>query len=203
MSAASRATACNRLTRGVDFVAGQSAPRKHNQTEEGDGSVQPQRSWRGDGHPDTRRPGARNPSASAFSKIIAGELPGRFVWRDSTAVAFLSIAPIAPGHTLVVPRSEFDQWTDADPAVLAHCTTVAQHIGQAVKLSWNAPRAGLIIAGFEVAHLHLHVFPAWHLQNFTFAGADQKPNPDALDESACRIRCALREIGHRDTVPAQ
>jgi diadenosine tetraphosphate (Ap4A) HIT family hydrolase len=203
MSAVSRYTARSQLVRGVDSVAEQGTPCQCNQAEEGDRSVQPQRPWRGDGHPDTRPPGARNPSTSVFSKIIAGELPGRFVWHDSTAVAFLSIAPIAPGHTLVVPRCEFDQWTDADPAVLTHCTTVAHHIGQAVKLIWNAPRAGLIIAGFEVAHLHLHVFPAWHLQNFTFAGADQKPNPDALDESAERIRCALREIGHRDTVPVQ
>jgi diadenosine tetraphosphate (Ap4A) HIT family hydrolase len=140
---------------------------------------------------------------SVFSKIIAGALPGRFVWQDLSAVAFLSNAPIAPGHTLVVPRREFDQWTDTDPALLTHCTIVARHIGQAVKLAWSAPRAGLIIAGFEIAHLQLHVFPAWHLQNFTFGAANRHPNPNALDESAERIRRALREIGHRDHVPAQ
>jgi diadenosine tetraphosphate (Ap4A) HIT family hydrolase len=163
--------------------------------------VEPQRSWSNTTAADLL--GLREPVTSVFSKIIAGELPGRFVWHDSTTVAFLSVAPISPGHTLVVPRREFDQWTDADPRVLAHCTTVAHHIGQAVKLAWHAPRAGLIIAGFEVAHLHMHVFPAWHLQNFTFGGADQNPNPDALDESAERIRCALRQIGYHCAVPAQ
>ena len=50
--------------------------------------------------------------ASVFSKIIAGELPGRFVWQDPEVVAFLTIAPVAQGHTLVVPRAEVDRWTD-------------------------------------------------------------------------------------------
>ena len=50
--------------------------------------------------------------ASIFTKIIQGELPGHFVWKDDRAVAFLSIAPLKPGHTLVVPRAEVDHWSD-------------------------------------------------------------------------------------------
>ena len=55
---------------------------------------------------------------SIFSRIIAGELPGRFVWRDDVCVAFLSIAPLRAGHTLVVPIEEVDQWLDLSPATL-------------------------------------------------------------------------------------
>jgi diadenosine tetraphosphate (Ap4A) HIT family hydrolase len=138
---------------------------------------------------------------TVFSMIIAGELPGRFVWQDEQAVAFLSIAPIAPGHTLVVPRQEVDQWTDAEPGLLTHCTEVAQHIGQAVKQAWNAPRAGLLIAGFEVAHLHLHVFPVWGLDGFDLANADPDPAPGALDQAAQQIRDALLAAGHGAGVP--
>ncbi|MFM8484143.1 MAG: HIT family protein, partial [Actinomycetota bacterium] len=58
--------------------------------------------------------------ATVFSRIIAGELPGTFVWDDASCVAFLSINPMAPGHTLVVPRQEVDHWVDADPALISH-----------------------------------------------------------------------------------
>jgi diadenosine tetraphosphate (Ap4A) HIT family hydrolase len=97
---------------------------------------------------------------SLFSKIIAGELPGEFVGQDERVVALLSIAPLRPGHTLVVPRQEVDQWTDAEPSLFSHCALVAQNIGSAVRKAWDAPRSGLVIAGFEIAHLHLHVFHA-------------------------------------------
>jgi histidine triad (HIT) family protein len=64
-----------------------------------------------------------------FSRIINGELPGRFVWKDDQAVAFLSIAPMMHGHSLVVPRAEIDHWIDMEPALTAHLFQVAQQIG--------------------------------------------------------------------------
>ncbi|GAA3452886.1 HIT family protein [Dactylosporangium matsuzakiense] len=132
--------------------------------------------------------------SSVFSKILAGELPGRFVWQNDDVAAFLSIAPLRPGHTLVVPRAEIDQWTDAEPELFGKCTAVAHTIGRAVRRAWDAPRAGLLIAGFEVPHVHLHVFPAWGMDDFDFARADQHPDPAALDEAAEKIRAALREL---------
>lgn len=126
-----------------------------------------------------------------FSRIIDRELPGRFVYEDDLVVGFLTIAPIRPGHTLVVPRAEIDQWTDADPDLLRHCTVIAQQIGRAVKTAFGAPRAALIIAGFEVEHLHLHVYPVWGLADFDFQRADQAATPADLDDAAARIRAAL------------
>ncbi|GAA4249511.1 HIT family protein [Dactylosporangium darangshiense] len=140
--------------------------------------------------------------ASVFTKILDGELPGRFVWQDDDVAAFLSIAPLSPGHTLVVPRREVDQWTTADEDLLARCTAVAQHIGKAVQRAWDAPRVGLVVAGFEVPHLHLHVFPSWGMADFDFGRADHHPDPAALDEAATRIRDALRALGHGAVVPA-
>jgi histidine triad (HIT) family protein len=128
--------------------------------------------------------------ATVFTRIINGELPGRFVYTDDLVVAFLSIMPLTEGHTLVVPRQEVDQWTDADEPLLHHCLDVARRIGNAAKQAFGAPRAGLVIAGLEVPHLHVHVFPAWSLEDFSFGRA--KPATDTeLDEAAERLRTAL------------
>ncbi|MEU3981753.1 HIT family protein [Streptomyces sp. NPDC026672] len=140
--------------------------------------------------------------STLFSRILDGELPARFVWQDPDVAAFLSIAPLTPGHTLVVPRQEVDQWTDADGAVLARCVTVAQAIGRGVRRAWDAPRAGLVIAGFEVPHLHVHVAPAWGMADFDFSRAQVEKDEAALDEAATRLRSALRELGFGEYVAA-
>jgi diadenosine tetraphosphate (Ap4A) HIT family hydrolase len=138
---------------------------------------------------------------SVFSRIIAGELPGRFVWRDADVVAFLSANPITPGHVLVVPVEEVDRWTDLDPARWAQVAAVSRTIGRSLVEVFDAPRAGQMIAGFEVPHVHVHVFPAWSIDGIGFADADLDPDPDALDEAAERIRARLRHDGHGDAVP--
>lgn len=138
---------------------------------------------------------------SVFSAIIAGQLPGRFVWEDDEFVAFLTIAPVTPGHTLVVPREEIDQWQDIDPDTFARLNGVAQKIGRAVREAWDAPRAGLLIAGLEVPHLHLHVFPAFTMGNFDISGADPNPTPESLDDAQAKIKKALRELGYGANVP--
>jgi histidine triad (HIT) family protein len=130
---------------------------------------------------------------SVFTRIINGELPARFVYTDDLVVAFLTIAPLTPGHTLVVPREEVDQWTDAAEPLLQHCLEVAQRIGNAAKQAFGAPRAGLIIAGLEVPHLHVHVFPAWRLDDFSFANAKQASEGE-LDQAAARLRVALDQL---------
>ena len=127
---------------------------------------------------------------TVFTRIINGELPARFVYTDDLAVAFLSIAPLTAGHTLVVPREEVDQWTDAAEPLLHHCLDVARRIGNAAKQAFGAPRAGLVIAGLEVPHLHVHVFPAWTLDNFSFTQAKQASD-DELDQAAARLHAAL------------
>ncbi len=82
------------------------------------------------------------PMATVFTKIINGELPGRFVYEDDDIVAFLTIAPITQGHTLVVPRAEIDQWQDVEPAAFNKVMDVSQLIGKAVCKAFDAVRAG-------------------------------------------------------------
>lgn len=133
---------------------------------------------------------------SLFTRIIRGEVPGRFVWRDERAVGFLTIAPLRPGHTLVVPIEEIDHWLDVPPDLMQHLTIVAQNIGQAVQRTFRPEKVGLMIAGLEVRHVHLHLVPIHSLGDLDFAKADTKATPAALDAAAERLRAALREAGH-------
>jgi histidine triad (HIT) family protein len=133
--------------------------------------------------------------ASIFTRIIDGELPGTFVWKDDRAVAFLSIAPMMPGHTLVVPRKEVDHWIDLDPELAAHLFQVAQWIGKAQQLEWNPVRVGVMIVGEEVPHTHLHVVPINSPNELSFAHVDPSPPPGSLDDAAQRMRARLRELG--------
>ncbi|MDQ1511409.1 MAG: hypothetical protein QOG50_3253 [Actinomycetota bacterium] len=134
-----------------------------------------------------------------FSRIIAGEIPGRFVWRDDQAVAFLSIEPMRPGHVLVVPRAEVDHWIDLEPELAGHLFTVAQQIGRAQQAEWNPRRVGVLIVGDEVPHVHIHVVPINAPGELSFAGVDRSPAPDALDDAAGRIRARLRAMGRTET----
>lgn len=142
--------------------------------------------------------------ATVFTRIMTGELPGHVVWQDPDVTAFLSIAPLRPGHTLIVPRREIDRWTDADDALLARCTTVAKAIGQGVMRAWDAPRAGLVIAGFEVPHMHIHVAPVWGTSDIDLSTAPQTKDRSVLEDTAELLRSALLELGYeqaRDAGP--
>lgn len=130
-----------------------------------------------------------------FTRIIDGELPGRFVWRDDDCVAFLSIAPLRAGHTLVVPRAEVDHWLDLPVDLTQHLTGVAHTIGRAQMQAFEPTRVGLIIAGLEVPHTHVHVVPIEAERDLNFANADIAAPADQLDDAAARLRAALRADG--------
>ena len=128
-----------------------------------------------------------------FTRIIEGELPGTFVWRDDVCVAFLSIAPLKTGHTLVVPRAEVDHWIDLDPEVNVHLMRVAQQIATAQQRAFSPERVGLMIAGLEVPHVHLHVVPIDGIHDLDFDNATPS-TAEALDDAAAQLRAALRDL---------
>jgi diadenosine tetraphosphate (Ap4A) HIT family hydrolase len=138
--------------------------------------------------------------ATVFTKIIEGEIPGRFVWRDDRAVGFLTIAPITPGHVLVVPIEEVDHWVDLDAELAAHLMRVAREVGRAQMRVFQPRRVGMIIAGLEVPHCHLHLVPINVEAELAFSRADHDPDPAALDDAADRLRGALRDLGHAERV---
>ena len=140
-----------------------------------------------------RLPVASETMSTVFSKIIAGEIPGRFVYRDETVAAFLTIEPVAYGHTLIVPVEEVDKWTDLAPELWAHMNEVAQAVGQAIVEEFDCQRAGYLIAGFEVPHAHIHVFPADDMSGYNLASAmkHDETDPEKMDAAAETLKQAV------------
>jgi histidine triad (HIT) family protein len=132
--------------------------------------------------------------ASIFTQIIEGTLPARFVWKDERCVAFLTVHPLRPGHTLIVPRAEIDHWLDLPPETVAHLMSVAQKLGRAIDRAFRPTKVGLMIAGLEVPHTHLHLIPIRELSDLNPANQDLNPNPADLDRVEEMIRAALRAI---------
>jgi histidine triad (HIT) family protein len=134
--------------------------------------------------------------ATLFTRIIDGEIPGRFVWSDEICVAFLTIGPRQLGHTMVVPRAEVDQWVDLPAEIAAHLFEVARLIGLAQREEFGARRIGLLIEGYEVPHAHVHVWPSLSPADFDLNNV-MSDVPDAdMDASAARLRSRLRAHGH-------
>ena len=132
---------------------------------------------------------------TVFTRIIQGEIPGTFVWRDELCVGFLSINPMAPGHVLVVPIEEVDHWIDAAPALAAHLFSVAHIIGRAQRAAFDCDRVGVIVAGYEVPHTHVHVIPTSSMAQLSFANAAASVTRGDLDSWAEAIRTQLRSVG--------
>ena len=135
-----------------------------------------------------------------FTRIIDGEIPARFVYSDSDCVAFLDVRPLARGHCLVVPRDALDQWTDLSSRRAAHLTEVAHGIGNVQKALLSPKRIGLMIAGFEVPHVHVHVVPMNSMADLDFSGADTTPDPEDLDRLRAQIAEGLAAAGHQGAV---
>jgi diadenosine tetraphosphate (Ap4A) HIT family hydrolase len=135
---------------------------------------------------------------SVFSRVISGDLPGRFVWRDPDCVAFLSIAPLRPGHVLVVPRREVDDWLDLDPALCAKVFDVSRRVAAGVAKAFPSRKVGVLVAGLEVPHVHVHLVPIDGLHDLDFDRQDRHPDPSAMDDAASRLRDALRALGHAE-----
>ena len=140
--------------------------------------------------------------ASIFTQIINGDMPGHFVWKDDVCVAMMTIAPLKPGHTLVIPRAEVDSWTDLEPDVMLHLTKVAHAIGRALDKAYQPEKVGLTILGLEVRHVHLHVSCIWKPTDLDFANADANASPETIAAEAVVVRDALRDLGYAEVVDA-
>ena len=133
-----------------------------------------------------------------FTRIIDGEIPGTFVQRDDRCVVFMSINPIARGHALVVPIEEVDHWIDAAPDLVAHLFEVTRVVGLAQQAAFRPQRIGVIVAGYEVPHAHIHVIPTNDMSEISFANAAAGVDRDDLERAAEAIRGELRAMGRSE-----
>jgi histidine triad (HIT) family protein len=131
---------------------------------------------------------------TVFTRIINRELPGRFVYEDEYCAAFLTIAPVTPGHTLVVTRREVDDWLELEPAernaLWAACATV----GRAIDKVYRPGKVAAMLIGLEVPHVHVHLIPINSESQLDLSKADPKTDPAALDEIAATLAAAV-ELG--------
>ena len=133
-----------------------------------------------------------------FTRIIEGELPGQFVWRDEQCVAFLSINPISDGHTLVVPRAEVDHWIDLEPELVTHLTLVARTIGRSMQKAFPSEKVGLLAVGLEVPHVHFHVLPIDRVSDVDFRNQRASVPGEELAAAATKLREQLSADGHEE-----
>ena len=126
-----------------------------------------------------------------FTRIIEGSIPGTFVYRDDQCVVFMSINPISNGHVLVVPIQEVDHWVDLPPALSAHLFAVSHRISLALQKAFPCERIGLIIAGYEIDHCHIHLIPTHSMADLNFANAAESVDRTTLESNAALIQANL------------
>ncbi|MDR0782128.1 MAG: HIT family protein [Pseudomonadales bacterium] len=138
--------------------------------------------------------------ASIFTRILAGELPGHFVWKDAQCFAIMTIQPIRQGHVILIPNEEVNHWDDVKPATAAHLMQVAQHIAKGIKAVIPCKRVGVSVIGLEVPHMHIHLMPIDTMADLDFTFAKPAATPD-LAATAAQIREALVARGHAEANP--
>ena len=126
-----------------------------------------------------------------FTRIIQGEIPGTFVYKDEACVAFMSINPMADGHVLVIPRDEVDHWVDLSQYIASHLFEVSHRISRALSVAFPCEKVGLIIAGYEVNHCHIHLIPTTNMGQLSFANAAASIERSTLEAHAEKIIAAL------------
>jgi len=126
---------------------------------------------------------------SIFTKIINGEIPCEKVYEDDKTMAFLDIHPIVPGHTLVVPKVQVDQFSDLSPEDYAALWQTVQKVANRLKQQLDCARACVRVEGFDVPHAHVHVYPCENPADF-YGDAqrlEKDPDHEKLTEMATKL----------------
>lgn len=118
--------------------------------------------------------------ASIFSKIVSGEIPCHKIAEDDHFLAFLDIHPLAPGHTLVIPKKETDYLFDLEDQDLGAMMVFSKKIAKAVRAAIPCLRIGVCVIGLEVPHAHIHLIPLNHIGDINFERPKLNPSKEEL-----------------------
>lgn len=116
--------------------------------------------------------------STLFTKIVQGEIPSHKVYEDEKFFAFLTIEPLAPGHTLLIPKKETDKWTDLEEGEVRDIFAVAQKLSQRLENIFEVKRVCVVIAGFMVPHVHIHLIPCNDEKALDFSLAKRASDED-------------------------
>ena len=122
-----------------------------------------------------------------FTRIIKGEIPCHKIAENEKYLAFLDIKPINPGHTLVIPKKEIDYVFDLDDELLGGLMTFAKKVACAIQKTVPCPKVGVMVAGLEVPHAHIHLIPIFKVTDLNFANA-KSSSSEELAKVAEKIR---------------
>lgn len=128
-----------------------------------------------------------------FSKIVAGEIPSYKCAENDEFYAFLDIAPLAKGHTLVIPKREVDYIFDLEDDEIARMQVFAKHVAQAIKQVLPCVKVGQAVLGLEVPHAHIHLVPMQSEKDLNFANEKLSVAADEMVEIATMIQAAFKE----------
>ena len=129
--------------------------------------------------------------ASIFTRIINGEIPCHKIAENDQYFAFLDIMPLAPGHVLVVPKTEVDYIFDMEEADLSGILPFARHIANAMEKAIPCERIGISVIGLEVPHAHVHLLPLRTMDDINFSRPKMKMSQEELAAIAEKIRSFL------------
>ncbi len=125
-----------------------------------------------------------------FTKILAGEIPAHKILENDRYLAFLDIRPVNPGHTLVIPKQEIDYIFDIEDELLKGLMIFAKKVAKAIKQTVPCQKVGIMVAGIEVPHAHIHLIPIDGVSDLNFARAKPMPQEE-LASTAAKIRANL------------
>jgi histidine triad (HIT) family protein len=124
---------------------------------------------------------------SIFSRIISGEIPCYKIAENEHCIAFLDVAPLKKGHTLIVPKKEVDYIFDLDDATYGELMAFAKEIAGALKKTIPCDRIGMSVVGLEVPHAHIHLIPINSVGDMNFSKEKLKLTQNEFEEISQKI----------------
>lgn len=133
--------------------------------------------------------------ATIFTRIADGEIPSFKVAEDENYYAFLDISPLAPGHTLVIPRKvENDYIFNLDENVYQGLWAFARKVAVAMKSAVECKRIGVAVLGMEVPHTHIHLVPLQSEGDLDFRKEKLKLSDEAMKKIAESIFTEFKKL---------
>ncbi|MCH2042655.1 MAG: HIT domain-containing protein [Saprospiraceae bacterium] len=129
--------------------------------------------------------------ASIFTRIINGELPCYKIAESQDYFAFLDIAPVERGHTLVIPKKEVDYVFDLDDETYMGLHLFAKRVAHAIEAVVPCERVGMTVLGLEVPHAHVHLVPLVNSTFINFAKDKLNLEPEQMATLASKISAAF------------
>ncbi len=128
---------------------------------------------------------------SVFTKIINSEIPAYKVAETDGYIAFLDISPVAPGHTLVVPKKEVDYLFDLDDETYLGLQAFAKKVALGIKKAIPCRKVGVAVLGLEVPHAHIHLVPMQNESDLLNFGRKLRLSPEEFAEIREKIAGAI------------